>query len=105
MSALDLVITVDTAAAHLAGALGQPVWVMLGFAADWRYLLHRTDSTWYPSMRLYRQARQGDWMGVAARLADELRDRAAPWRARKCLGAAAGQATIVPPGLLADAGR
>jgi Flp pilus assembly protein TadD len=74
MEMLDLVITVDTASAHLAGALGRPVWVMLGFAADWRYLLDRDDSPWYPTMRLFRQGTSGDWLTVTRRIAGELRD-------------------------------
>ncbi|MBT5665735.1 MAG: tetratricopeptide repeat protein [Rhodospirillaceae bacterium] len=64
IQSLDLVITVDTAVAHLAGALGGPVWVLLGHAADWRYLLDRTDSPWYPSMRLFRQPSPGNWTAV-----------------------------------------
>src|SRR5262249_24919108 len=61
---LDLVIAVDTAVVHLAGALGRPVWVMVTFAPDWRWLLDRDDSPWYPSLRLYRQPTPGDWDGV-----------------------------------------
>ena len=61
---LDLVVTVDTAVAHLAGVLGRPVWVLLPALPDWRCLLRRKDSPWYPTMRLFRQARPGDWDGV-----------------------------------------
>ena len=69
---LDLVVTVDTAAAHLAGALAKPVWVLLPYAPDWRWLLHREDSPWYPTMRLFRQSRPGDWETVIDRVAHEL---------------------------------
>jgi hypothetical protein len=58
---LDLVVTADTTVAHLAGALGVPVWLLLGFDCDWRWLLEREDSPWYPTMRLFRQPRAGDW--------------------------------------------
>ena len=69
---LDLVITVDTAVAHLAGSLGKPVWVLLAYASDWRWLLDRTDSPWYPSMRLFRQKSPGEWPGVVDRVIGEL---------------------------------
>jgi tetratricopeptide (TPR) repeat protein len=58
---LDLVITVDTSIGHLAGALGKPVWILVPKAADWRWMLERSDSPWYPSVRLFRQPRAGDW--------------------------------------------
>jgi len=70
---LDLVITVDTAVAHLAGALGAPVWILLSYAADWRWLTGRDDSPWYPTARLFRQTRRGDWDGVIERVAEALR--------------------------------
>jgi hypothetical protein len=72
MRNLDLVITSDTAVAHLAGALGVPVWVALGRACDWRWLDEREDCPWYPTMRLFRQERLGDWDGVFAAIAAEL---------------------------------
>ncbi|MFN7308260.1 MAG: tetratricopeptide repeat protein, partial [Acetobacteraceae bacterium] len=72
ISALDLVISVDTSVAHLAGALGKPTWVMLPFAPDFRWLLDREDSPWYPKMRLFRQSRAGDWDGVVARIGEAL---------------------------------
>lgn len=70
---LDLIITIDSAVAHLAGALGRPVWVMLPFAPDWRWMLERADSPWYPGMRLFRQSKPGDWEGLFANVADALR--------------------------------
>ena len=73
MLSLDLVVTCDTAIAHLAGALAVPVWVALPFAPDWRWLLDRDDSPWYPTMRLFRQPSFGDWPPVFARMAEELR--------------------------------
>lgn len=69
---LDLVITVDTAIAHLAGALGKPVWILLPHAPDWRWLLGRDDSPWYPTARLFRQVVPGDWNGVLLRVQGEL---------------------------------
>jgi hypothetical protein len=73
ISALDLLISVDTAAAHLAGALGRPVWVMLPYVTDWRWLLGREDSPWYPTMKLFRQTRFDDWSHVVERIKRELR--------------------------------
>jgi tetratricopeptide (TPR) repeat protein len=72
VSQLDLVITVDSSVAHLAGALGRPVWILLPWAPDWRWLLERQDSPWYPSARLKRQPQPGDWDSVIARVAREL---------------------------------
>jgi ADP-heptose:LPS heptosyltransferase len=61
ISCLDLVISVDTSVAHLAGALGRPVWILLPFVPDWRWLLDRDDSPWYPTARLFRQTNTCDW--------------------------------------------
>lgn len=71
---LDLVITVDTAVAHLAGAMGVPVWTLIYSPPDWRWLLEREDSPWYPSMRLFRQQIPGEWGPVIERVATELRN-------------------------------
>jgi tetratricopeptide (TPR) repeat protein len=68
---LDLVISVDSAVAHLAGALGKPVWLMNRYASCWRWLLERTDSPWYPTMRLFRQKTLGDWTGVVREVLSE----------------------------------
>ena len=72
ISALDLVISVDTSVAHLAGALGRPTWLMVPYAPDWRWLEGRDDSPWYSCLRLFRQARAGDWDEVIAQLAQHL---------------------------------
>jgi Flp pilus assembly protein TadD len=72
LKSLDLVITPDTSLAHLAGALGVPVWTGLPFSSDWRWLMDRDDSPWYPTMRLFRQKRWGDWDEVFERMAGEL---------------------------------
>lgn len=69
---LDLVIAVDTAVAHLAGALGKPVWMLIADPPDFRWMLERTDSPWYPSMRIFRQETRGDWTGVVGKVAEEL---------------------------------
>ena len=74
LSHLDLVISVDTSVAHLAGALAKPIWMMLPFTPDWRWLLDRNDSPWYPTARLFRQDDTRAWDNVIARVKDELRN-------------------------------
>jgi ADP-heptose:LPS heptosyltransferase len=74
----DLVITSDTAIAHLAGAMGAPTWTALKHVPDWRWLTARTDSPWYPAMRLYRQARLDDWAETFGRIAGGLRALVVP---------------------------
>jgi hypothetical protein len=69
---LDLVVGIDTGVVHLAGALGKPAWVVLSFVPCWRYMLNRDDSPWYPTMRLFRQERPGDWGGVMERVKNAL---------------------------------
>jgi hypothetical protein len=68
IAALDLVISVDTAPAHLSGALGKPIWVLLPFNPEWRWMLDRADSPWYPTARIFRQSEVGNWDGVIASL-------------------------------------
>jgi ADP-heptose:LPS heptosyltransferase len=78
VEAMDLVISIDTAVAHLAGAMHKPVLNLLPFAADWRWQINREDSPWYPSMRLLRQTAYRDWSNVTARLTQllpKIRDR------------------------------
>jgi hypothetical protein len=72
LEGLDLVISVDTAVAHLAGALGKPVWLMVQDSPDWRWLLNRADSPWYPTLRLFRQSHRGDWRPVLEQVVAEL---------------------------------
>jgi hypothetical protein len=69
---MDLVISIDTSVAHLAGAMGKPLWVLLPDIPDWRWLMNREDSPWYPTARLFRQPRPGDWQPVIQQVADEL---------------------------------
>jgi tetratricopeptide (TPR) repeat protein len=83
MKVLDLVVSSDTAAVHLAGALGRPGLVMLKHAADWRWLERRDDTPWYPSLTLVRQTRPGDWAAVAARVAEVVAEEAAARRGAK----------------------
>jgi hypothetical protein len=69
---LDLVVCVDTSIGHLTGAMGKPAWIMLPFAPDWRWLLGRSDSPWYPTVRLFRQQTPRDWGPVVAAIVDAL---------------------------------
>jgi hypothetical protein len=75
---LELIVTVDTSVGHLTGALGKPVWIMLPYAPDWRWLLERDDSPWYPTARLFRQSAGRDWQPVMASIAEELSGRGSP---------------------------
>lgn len=73
---LDLVLSVDTCVVHLAGALGKPVWTLLPFDVDWRWMVGRSDTPWYPTVRLFRQTKRGDWAGVVSQIEVALRDPA-----------------------------
>ena len=84
MSNLDLVISTDTAVVHLAGAMGKPVWTLLHSAPDWRWWLKRTDSPWYPSMRLFRQTQLNDWAGVFEQVKEALISNFARLLGRDC---------------------
>jgi ADP-heptose:LPS heptosyltransferase len=77
LTQLDLVISVDTSVAHLAGAMGRPVWVLLPFSAEWRYHEERGDNPWYPTMQLFRQASAGDWDSALQPLTQALKNWAA----------------------------
>jgi tetratricopeptide (TPR) repeat protein len=83
MENLDLIITSDTAVAHLAGALGRPTWIALKSVPDWRWLLDRADSPWYPTIRLFRQETEGDWNSVFSRMREELRSQIGRTRLRQ----------------------
>ena len=72
MEQMDLIITVDTAVAHLAGALGRPVWLLLPYSTDWRWIVNRTDSPWYPTMRIFKQPAPFDWDSVMTAICYEL---------------------------------
>jgi hypothetical protein len=74
LAVADLLISVDSAPVHLAGALGRPAWVMLPFVPDWRWLLNRDDTPWYPSLRLFRQPARNDWASVCERLKAKLQN-------------------------------
>jgi ADP-heptose:LPS heptosyltransferase len=74
---LDMIVTVDSAVAHLGGALGVPTWVLIYEPADWRWMTRREDSPWYPAMRLFRQPRAGHWEDPIRRLTEDLRQVAA----------------------------
>jgi ADP-heptose:LPS heptosyltransferase len=78
IAGLDLMISVDSMPAHLAGALGVPTWTLLPEPADWRWMNHRNDSRWYPRMRLFRQPEPGDWESVLQEVAAALEERSSP---------------------------
>ena len=80
VATLDLVVTTDTCIAHLAGAMGRPVWILLPYLADWRWMQEIETTPWYPTARLFRQSRPGDWAGVLERVTGELNNLSAPQR-------------------------
>ncbi|MFC1845740.1 tetratricopeptide repeat protein [Candidatus Dependentiae bacterium] len=80
MQHLDLVITIDTSVAHLAGGLGVPVWVLLPYHADWRWMLNRDDSPWYSTMKLFRQSEAGNWTDVVSTIKKELKLHVTQWK-------------------------
>ena len=69
---LDLVISIDTSIAHLSGAINMPTWILLSYSPDWRWLVDRNDSPWYPSVKIFRQNKQGDWSKVILSVKKEL---------------------------------
>ena len=81
---MDLVISVDTAIAHLAGAMGKPVWILLSFVPDWRWMLDREDTPWYPTARLYRQPAIGDWSRVIETVVEALGDNSHTVEREEC---------------------
>jgi tetratricopeptide (TPR) repeat protein len=98
LTELDLLVCVDTSSAHLAGALGLPVWLLVPWMPDWRWLLEREDSPWYPSLRILRQPRYRDWANVVDRLAHDLKELAAP-------ASAAGKRRLASADFLVEEGR
>lgn len=83
VSELDVIISVDTAVAHLAGALGKPVWMLLQHSPDWRWFLDRDDTPWYPRTRLFRQSKRNDWTHPVARVAGALQSLADSTKSQK----------------------
>jgi hypothetical protein len=90
LAQLDLIISVDTAVAHLAGAMGKPVWTLLPYAADWRWEPESPSSSWYPGMRLFRQESRGDWDTVVSRIAARLQEESAAGATSRTLSTTAG---------------